>query len=86
MDHPWTGHLSLLQSAQTGYGVPPASNSIAARGSFHGSKAAGAVKLTTHAKLVPNLRKLDLQFHSPLAFMAGEGTALLFRYASLHTK
>jgi hypothetical protein len=34
---------------------PPASISIAARGPFLGSKAAGAEKLTTHSKLVPTL-------------------------------
>jgi hypothetical protein len=46
MGYPRARDLSLLQSAQTGYGAYPTSYSIAAGGSFHVSKAVGAVKLT----------------------------------------
>ena len=57
---------------------PRASNSIAAKASFHGSKAAGVVKLTTYAKLVSSLRKSGSSALPPLAFMAGDGSTLLF--------
>ena len=64
---------------------PPASNSIAARGSFHGSKSAGAVKLTTHSKLAPSLRMTGPSAPLPTSLHGGKGDNLTsLGYTSLH--
>jgi hypothetical protein len=57
---------SVLRNVQTGSKIRPASSTKATGGSFPGGKAAGAVKLTTHLRLVPRSRIVELYLDSPI--------------------
>jgi hypothetical protein len=50
------GNLSLHHRVQTCSGAHPTSYPLGTRGSFHGGKAAGGVKLTTYPYLMPRSR------------------------------
>jgi hypothetical protein len=49
-------NFSPHHRTQTGSGAHPASYTMGTRDSFHGCKAAGVVKLTTHLHLMPRSR------------------------------
>jgi hypothetical protein len=51
----------LLHKVQTGSGARPASYTMGME-----DKAAGALKLITHFRLVPMSRMVELYFHSPI--------------------
>jgi hypothetical protein len=64
------GISSLLHIVQTGSGTQPACNPFGIGVLFPWKQSGRGVKLTTHLRLVPSLRMVDLYIHSPKRLQA----------------
>jgi hypothetical protein len=62
---PTVQDFSLLHSVYTGSGAHPASYPMGTGGSFLVGHSCRGMKLTTHLRLVPRSRKLEVYLHSP---------------------